>query len=141
MTDQEPSKVGDVNTFTVEITRWTTEVSGRKLPICKIASSAEIRNAGFDFDAFSGERIDVHPLAGQYIASFIFWSEARVHAVIDEIHLHMVNLDDKLGVFLYSRTKSFTTNNSIVINKSGVWHSFAVLKGSDKVQVKVGDMA
>jgi hypothetical protein len=125
--------------FTVEITRWTTETSGRKLPLCKITSSVIIRNAGFDFDAYSGESIDVHQLAGQYIASFIFWSEARVHAVIDDIHLHMVNLGDRIGIILYSQTKLFVVDNKTTINKSGVWHSFAVLEGSEKIQVKVGD--
>lgn len=125
--------------FTVEITRWTSEVSGRKLPLCKITSSAVIRNAGFDFDAYSGESINVHLLAGQYIASFIFWSEARVQAVIDDITVIMFNLDDKVGVFLYSKTTDFTTNNSIVLNKSGVWHCFAVLEDSEKLQVKGDD--
>jgi hypothetical protein len=125
--------------FTVEITRWTSETSGRKLPLCKLTSSVIIRNAGFDFDAYSGESIDVHHLNGQYIASFIFWSEARVHALVGNITLHMVNLDDKVGIFLYSKTAGFTTNNSIVVNKSGILHCFAVLEDSEKLQVKVGD--
>lgn len=127
--------------FEVEITRWAAETSGRKLPVCKLTSSAIIRNAGFDFDAYSGESINVHHLSGRYIASFIFWSEARVHAVIGDITMIMVNLDDRVGIFLYSRTKSFTVNNVNAVNKSGVWHSFAVLEASEKLQVKIGDRA
>lgn len=125
--------------FTLEITGWASQVQGNQLPICKISSATEIKNAGFDFDAYSGESIDVHPLAGQYIASFIFWSEARVHAVIDDIHLHMVNLDDKVGIFLYSKTTGFTVNSKSAVNNKGIWYGFAVIEDSEKIQVKAGD--
>jgi hypothetical protein len=122
--------------FSIEITRWTTETSGRKLPICKLCSSDVIKKAMMDFDAFSSETINAHPLSGQYIASFIFWSEARVHMVIGNITLHMINLEDRVGIFLYSRTKSFTVNNDNTVNKNGVWHGFAVLENEEKIQVK-----
>lgn len=122
--------------FDIEITSWTNHP---RLPICKITSSVEIKNAGFDFDAYSRESIDVHVLPGKYVTSFIFYSEARVHTMIGDIHLHMINLDDKVGIFLYSRTTGFTVGNDTAINKSGVWHCFAALEDAQKIQVKVGD--
>lgn len=128
-----------MSTFTIEITGWATEVSGQKLPICKILSPIAIRNAGYDFDAYSGESIDINRLAGHYAASFIFWSEARVHAVIGDITMLMVNLDDRVGIMLYSRATSFAVNNDAATNKSGVWHGFAVIDDSEKMQVKAGE--
>jgi len=142
--------VEDIITFTIEITGWTSQVQGNKLPICEIQSPIEIRNAGIDFDAYSAESLVVHTKKGQYVSSFIFWDAARAHADIGDLRLIMVNLGNKVGIVLYSKTVDFAVltmkgSDSNVIDaffsddKSGIWHAFAVLEDGQKIQVKVGD--
>jgi hypothetical protein len=127
--------------FSIEIATWALQIDGSSLPICKITSPHIIDNAGRDFDAFSSETLDVHPLSGQYVTSFLFWEASRVHADIGNLHILMVNLEDKVGVVLYSKTTKFTVKTAQGVkdeasNKNGVWHSFAVLSNEEMLQVK-----
>lgn len=126
-------------TFTISIERWATEFNMHKLPICEISSDTKIRNALQDYDVFSAESLVIRDKGqGQYSTSFIFWSASRVHCDIGDVIVIMVNLGDRVGILLYSKTTSFVVDNNKAINKSGVWHSFAVLEGEESVEVKVG---
>ena len=124
-------------TFTIRIERWATETNGDKLPICEISSQIEITNALQDYDAFSAEELLIEEENGQHITSFVFWRASRVHCNIGDITVIMFNLDDKVGVVLYSSKTSFVVDNDKAHNKSGAWHSFAVLENEQSVEVKV----
>ena len=131
--------------FTIEITGQASQDDGSTLPLCRIVSSSVISNVGYDFDAYSGESIDVCSLAGQYIASFIFWRDARVHVHIDSLYILMVNLEDKVGIVIYSSAKQFSVkakqgDEDKVCNKSGIWHFFSVIGNGEAIKVNANNI-
>lgn len=137
------------SSFTIGITGWTTQVNGSRLPICEIVSPIAPKRVTLNFDVFSPETRVVHAKNGNFVSSFIFWSDARAYIVVDAITAIMVNLEDKVGVFLYSNTTDFAVLTSkgdesnvieafVADDKRNIWHGFAVLEGEEKIQVKIG---
>jgi hypothetical protein len=109
-----------------------------KLPVCEISSSVEITNALADFDAFSAEELIIEKENERYVTSFILWNASRAHADIGDITLTMHNLDDKVGVLLYSKTTKFSVDSAVVMHEKDVWHSFVVLENEQSIEVKCG---
>ena len=135
--------------FTIVITGWTSTVNGHALPICEISSPVKIDNAVMHADVYPSEKLNVHIKNGQHVSSFIFWNGTRVHASTANVDIIMVNLEDKVGIVLYSKTVDFAVliikNDGVVTtgfvsdDQKGVYHGFAVLENNEKIEVKVGD--
>lgn len=134
--------------FTISITGWTSTVNGHSLPICEISSPVKIDNAVMHADVYPTERLNVHLKNGQHVSSFIFWNGTRIHASTANIDVIMVNLEDKVGIVLYSKTVDFAVlimrDDKAIAgftsgDQKGVYHGFAVLQNNEKIHVKVGD--
>jgi hypothetical protein len=123
-------------TFSIMIKNWTTDTNGDKLPVCEISSSTEITNALQDHDAYSAEELLVCKKDEQHITSFVFWRASRVHCNIGDITVSMHNLEDRVGILLYSKTTKFSVGSAIVMHEKGAWHSFVVLENVQSIQVK-----
>ncbi len=125
-------------TFSIMIKNWATDTNGDKLPVCEISSQVKITNALQDFDAYSAEELLVYKEDEQHVTSFILWRASRAHCNIGDITVTIHNLEDRVGVLLYSKTTKFSVDSAVLMHDKDVWHSFAVLQGTESVQVKCG---